>query len=152
MDSRSIADRQVTEQEAKAELLVSIARSQHALARILESIADVAGQSRETALCIGKNIAILTKLQAVMSEEIAVLKQRRDTVYNSAGLPAAPWLNPRLHGSLKPFFNAKGDLPHDGKEKKSPCEGCQANRTKEAKFTSAKSKKPAERRRFHPGL
>ncbi|MGO4376317.1 hypothetical protein AB4Z21_37320, partial [Paenibacillus sp. MCAF20] len=60
----------LTEQAARASLISSIAKSQHALARILDSIANVAEQSPETAKLLRDNIRMLTDMQRAMAEAI----------------------------------------------------------------------------------
>ncbi|WP_337098995.1 hypothetical protein [Paenibacillus sp. YIM B09110] len=65
----------LTEQAAKASLIHSIAKSQHALARILDSIANVAEQSPETAKLLRDNIRMLTDMQRAMAEAMIRTEQ-----------------------------------------------------------------------------
>jgi hypothetical protein len=65
----------LTEQAARASLISSIAKSQHALARILDSIANVAEQSPETAKLLRDNIRMLTDMQRAMAEAILRTEQ-----------------------------------------------------------------------------
>ncbi|QAY66603.1 hypothetical protein [Paenibacillus protaetiae] len=80
------------ERQAKAELLASLAKSQHALARILDSVADVAQYSGETARHIGANIDLLTGLQQTIAEAVTGARLRRSV--RMSGNPGKPWLNP----------------------------------------------------------
>ncbi|MDQ0058861.1 hypothetical protein [Paenibacillus harenae] len=60
----------LTVQAAKASLISSLAKSQHALARILDSIANVADQSPETARLLRDNVHMLTNMQRSMAEAV----------------------------------------------------------------------------------
>ncbi|PWW07352.1 hypothetical protein DFQ01_102244 [Paenibacillus cellulosilyticus] len=81
-----LADR---EREVKLELVSSIARSQRALARILESIADVSVHTDPIAKSLRDNIAQLSQLQQVLTESVVGIRfgQRRQ------GRPSGPWIN-----------------------------------------------------------
>jgi len=82
----------------KLELLASIARSQHALARILESIADVSDRSDPLARSLRRNIGHLNRLQQTLTESVTGIRLgelRR-------GRPAKPWLN-----RTRPALNAR---------------------------------------------
>lgn len=62
------------EREVKLELLTSLARSQHAMARILESVAEVAAASPEAARGIQQELRALTRLQHAIAANIAPLR------------------------------------------------------------------------------
>ncbi|GIO66206.1 hypothetical protein VQ056_16505 [Paenibacillus sp. JTLBN-2024] len=79
----------VREQEAKLELIASIARSQQALARILGSIADISSHSELSARSLSENIRLLTQYQAAMCEML----QGITLCHPRSGTPAPPWLN-----------------------------------------------------------
>ncbi|OBZ13372.1 MULTISPECIES: hypothetical protein [Bacillales] len=83
-----------TEREARADFLASLARSQHALARILESVADVADQSPDTAKLLRDNVRSLTDLQETIAEAATGLAWRRRV--KRRGKPVKPWLQPQL--------------------------------------------------------
>ncbi|WP_253944752.1 hypothetical protein [Paenibacillus sp. NEAU-GSW1] len=87
------------ETEVKLDLIASIAKSQHALSRILDSVADVADWSPDTARRIGENVVLLTRMQEAMAEAVAGAPIRRSRIRN--GKPAVPWLNPRLRFRAK---------------------------------------------------
>lgn len=75
-------------EEAKQELILSIARSQTAMARILESLADVSEHSRETAAHLAHNISTLTRYQHTMAQTVCGISLHR--VYY--GTPSPPWI------------------------------------------------------------
>ncbi|WP_174818599.1 hypothetical protein [Paenibacillus kobensis] len=73
----------------KLDLIASIAKSQHALARILESIADVSSHSDPLAASLRRNVEHLSRLQQTLAESVTGIRLgelRR-------GRPARPWLN-----------------------------------------------------------
>ncbi|MFD1953709.1 hypothetical protein ACFSL6_05810 [Paenibacillus thailandensis] len=82
------------ERQIKLEFIASIAKSQHALARILESVADIADHSEETARLIGENVSRLAELQAALTESVTGLKLKSGVMLQ--GRPVKPWLNPQL--------------------------------------------------------
>jgi hypothetical protein len=75
----------LTIQAAKASLISSLASSQQALARILNSIANVADHSPETAKLLRENVRVLTDMQRAMGEAVAVtaLNDRSNRNQNS---------------------------------------------------------------------
>ncbi|MED5016021.1 hypothetical protein P9847_01740 [Paenibacillus chibensis] len=77
------------EQEAKLDMISSIAQSQQALARILSSIADVSSHSDLSARSLKENIRLLTQHQATMCEML----QGITLCHPRSGTPAPPWLN-----------------------------------------------------------
>ena len=80
------------EWEARIELIRSIAKSQQAVARILESIADVSGHSPEMAKALRDNVASLTAMQLSMAETIAGMQMKSA---KKRGSPVKPWLKNR---------------------------------------------------------
>lgn len=89
-----LADR---EREVKLELVSSIARSQKALARILESIADVSVHADPVAKSLRDNIAQLTLMQQTLTESVVGIRfgQRRQ------GRPTGPWINQQASGKQR---------------------------------------------------
>ncbi|MHA6534635.1 hypothetical protein [Paenibacillus sp. BAC0078] len=79
----------LSEHAVKLELIRSIARSQAALADILESIAEITGQSELTARKLSDNIRILSQYQSSMCRMISGISLHQPKL----GIPAAPWLN-----------------------------------------------------------
>lgn len=75
--------------EAKIALVNAIALSQHALARILSSIADVSPHSEITARSLQENIRLLTEYQSTMSLMITRIPLQR----YKYGTPSSPWIN-----------------------------------------------------------
>lgn len=78
------------ERDAKIQVILSISRSQNALARILESIADVSGYSEETALTLANHMDRITRYQQAMASMLMNLTLNP----LNTGIPSAPWLNP----------------------------------------------------------
>ncbi|EFM08960.1 hypothetical protein PaecuDRAFT_4425 [Paenibacillus curdlanolyticus YK9] len=76
------------ERAVKLELAASIARSQHALARILESIADVAERSDPLARTLKENVERLARMQQMLMESATGLRLGKPRL----GRPAEPWL------------------------------------------------------------
>jgi len=76
------------EWEARLELIRSIAGSQRAIARILDSVADISGQSPGMAQSISGNLRHLTAMQLTMAETVGLLRLQRPTL----GVPERPWL------------------------------------------------------------
>ncbi|CAM4080460.1 hypothetical protein L1N85_08985 [Paenibacillus alkaliterrae] len=78
------------EREARAAILFSLAKSQQALARILDSMADVVDSSPESAKLLRDNVRSLTDLQETIAETVTGLAWRRRV--KRRGTPAEPWL------------------------------------------------------------
>lgn len=76
------------ENEAKISMIFSIARSQEALASILESIAEVTAHSEVTARKLAENVRLLLNHQSVMAEMLTGISFNRSKV----GIPAPPWI------------------------------------------------------------
>ncbi|WP_340025526.1 hypothetical protein MHI24_10235 [Paenibacillus sp. FSL K6-1096] len=79
----------LSEHAVKLEMIRSIARSQAALAAILESIAEVTGQSELTARKLSDNIRILSGYQSAMCRMLSGISLHEP----KEGVPAAPWLS-----------------------------------------------------------
>ncbi|KOP64534.1 hypothetical protein AMS62_04175 [Bacillus sp. FJAT-18019] len=77
------------EHEAKIAMVSSIARSQQALASILESIAEVTAHSETTSRTLAENIRLLIDYQSVMAEMLTGIPFNRFKL----GSPASPWIN-----------------------------------------------------------
>ena len=89
----------LTAREAKLELVVSVAQSQRALARMLESTADLARLSPLETRAVLENIRLLTNLQQSLTE--AVVGTR--LCERKAGKPGVPWL---AEGPFMPRIDA----------------------------------------------
>jgi len=92
----------MTEREAKLELVAAIARSQMAIARMLESLADLSQLPRFEAGAVTENIRLLSNLQQSLAESVigTRLCERR------TGRPGQPWLAagiqlPRKHANAR---------------------------------------------------
>jgi hypothetical protein len=82
------------EREVKLELLSSLAKSQAALARILDSIAVVSEASPELARNIAENVKLLTEMQKNITEAVTGLSLKRKR--RKMGSPVHPWLNTKI--------------------------------------------------------
>jgi len=80
------------EWEVKLDLLRSITRSQEALARMLESVADVAEGSEPSAAVLREHARVLTNLQRALLGAVTGTSWRPPV----AGKPARPWLARRV--------------------------------------------------------
>ena len=78
----------LSERAVKLEMIRSIARSQAALATILESIAELTGHSELTARKLCDNVRILSQYQSAMCRMMSGISLHR----HKTGTPAAPWL------------------------------------------------------------
>ncbi|GGD49869.1 hypothetical protein [Paenibacillus nasutitermitis] len=76
------------EWEARLELIRSIAGSQRAIARILDSVADISSQTPGMARSISGNLRYLTAMQLTMAETVGLLRLNRPVL----GVPKRPWL------------------------------------------------------------
>lgn len=76
------------EREIKLQLLGAITRSQEALAKILESIADVTGAVGVSSATLHEHVRVLTGMQG------ALLKMAVGTSWRppTRGKPASPWI------------------------------------------------------------
>lgn len=76
------------EWETKLMLLRSIARSQEALARILESVADVSGSAGPTPKALREHVRVLSGMQSALLHAVHGTSWRPSRM----GTPASPWL------------------------------------------------------------
>lgn len=100
---------QAEERRVKLELLGSLARSQHAIASILESVAAVAEHTPQLAKHIRDNIRVITGLQETLTEAVSGISWR--SRQKRHGLPPAPWL---ASGHLRPAAGAGREPLHNG--------------------------------------
>jgi hypothetical protein len=76
---------------ARLSMLESLARSQAAVARMLECAADAAGNARLPAGLIRQELRALARVQSAMLAAVTGLPPRR---VRRGGTPAPPWLGP----------------------------------------------------------
>lgn len=76
------------EQEVKLALIESIAHSQQALARILDSVASVSSHSEVSARNLAENIRLLSRYQEEMTRMVTGIRLSRIR----HGEPGLPWL------------------------------------------------------------
>lgn len=81
---------QLSERAVKLEMIRSIARSQAALAAILESLAEVTGYSELAARRLCENVRVLSEYQSAMCRMMSGISLRRQ----KEGVPSPPWLAP----------------------------------------------------------
>ncbi|AJY77429.1 hypothetical protein VN24_01860 [Paenibacillus beijingensis] len=81
------------EREAKLLLIAAIARSQQALARLLENAADAAEQLPGMPGKLREHIRLLTGIQMSMAESVTgmALRSRK-----RSAKPSPPWMNPSV--------------------------------------------------------
>ncbi|WP_379130575.1 hypothetical protein [Paenibacillus sp. sgz500958] len=84
-----MTDPLLSERAVKLEMIRSIARSQAALATILESIAELTEHSEVTARKLSDNVRILSEYQSAMCRMMSGISLHRQ----KTGVPAAPWLS-----------------------------------------------------------
>lgn len=82
------------EEEARLKLhiLHSLARSQRALAVMIESMADIAGRSSSVARGLAEQIEAISKYQRAIAVKMIGVKIRR----KRRGKPGLPWLHRKL--------------------------------------------------------
>ncbi|WP_197260243.1 hypothetical protein [Paenibacillus dendritiformis] len=78
------------EDEVKLEMIQAIVRSQSALARMLEQLADVTEHAEGSAKGIKEDIRLLSNYQLALCGMITGWRSRHKTT----GTPATPWFNP----------------------------------------------------------
>lgn len=94
------------EQQIKLDILESLARSQRALARIIESVADSVESSPQLAGQIAGNLASIVGYQRILAKKIIGLPIR----VKQQGTPRQPWMNANtgiLQGKRKPHSSSK---------------------------------------------
>lgn len=89
------------EREIKLDMLESIAASQHAVARMLSSLADLTPHVDMTATRLEETIRILSSYQGEITQMLAGIPLRRQ-VY---GKPTQPWLD--IPAQKKEFITRK---------------------------------------------
>lgn len=75
--------------EIKLDIMESLARSQKALARIIESMADVTVSSDKAGKKLLENIEVIALYQQALAKKLAGVQVRRKRI----GKPAKPWLS-----------------------------------------------------------
>lgn len=80
------------ERAAKLTLLESIAQSQAAMARILDTLADITSYSEETAVHLAHEAERMTRYQEAMMKMLAGLSLPPQYF----GVPEPPWINTDL--------------------------------------------------------
>lgn len=75
----------------KLDLLESLALSQRALARIIESVTQCIEASPPLARQVAENLEIIAKYQQVLTRKITGIQISEKHI----GTPAQPWVNPR---------------------------------------------------------
>ncbi|WP_138755438.1 hypothetical protein [Paenibacillus sinopodophylli] len=93
------------ELETRMAFLSALARSQNALARILESMAEAGECSPHTSKLLQDNVSTLTAMQESIAETVTGLAWRRRNVRK--GRPVQPWLQPKL--SIQSFASFGGE-------------------------------------------
>lgn len=82
------------EQEARIAFLAALARSQNALASMLESMAEITDSSPYASKLLRDNVSSLTAMQESIAESVTGLAWRKRI--RRKGRPAQPWLQPKL--------------------------------------------------------
>lgn len=84
------------ENRLKLDILESLARSQKALARMIENMADVTGQSDAASRELVSNAKWIGKYQIALAEKMTGMR----IAYVKLGNPGKLWLNPKLKSLL----------------------------------------------------
>ncbi|MNY43265.1 hypothetical protein D3C86_1782100 [compost metagenome] len=74
-------------------MLISLARSQRALCRIIESVADQLEGSEQLANHVADNLKAISDYQRVLMMKVSNQSNR---VTGKAGKPGKPWVNKRV--------------------------------------------------------
>jgi hypothetical protein len=80
------------EEWIKLDILNSLARSQRALARILESVADTVEAYPPPVDHVIGNLEAISRYQLTLAQKISGLTNNKRTI----GIPAQPWLSVKL--------------------------------------------------------
>jgi hypothetical protein len=99
------------ELKARAAMLGSLARSQQALARILDSVADISEHSPHAARLLREQAGSLTAYQESIAETVTGLAWRRRV--RKRGRAGEPWLQPGLRLGRRASFEEAGGERHD---------------------------------------
>jgi hypothetical protein len=83
------------EWEVKLRLMGAISRSQEALAKILESVADVTGTAGVAPETLHEHVRVLTGMQGALLRTVSGTSWRPPV----RGKPASPWLSDRIRPS-----------------------------------------------------
>ncbi|NEW04433.1 hypothetical protein GK047_00140 [Paenibacillus sp. SYP-B3998] len=78
-----------TRDSIELHMLTSLARSQRALCRMLESVADQVEASQQLAQHLSENMEMISNYQRALIQKITKLTPRK----RSTGKPADPWIN-----------------------------------------------------------
>ncbi|TVY11840.1 hypothetical protein [Paenibacillus cremeus] len=89
---------QEQENRTKLHILNSLARSQRALARIMESIADVVEGTEPTAQKLAEHIEAISKYQRQLSSKMMGIRLRRKTY---GRVTMKPWIHPMVRRKPK---------------------------------------------------
>ncbi|MEF2967935.1 hypothetical protein V3851_19065 [Paenibacillus sp. M1] len=91
---------------AKLKLIESIAKSQMAMARILDSLADVSGHSGATARHLAENITVLSKYQDAIARTVCGISVHRVHY----GTPSSPWIMKSCYPAIDAARGEQEDL------------------------------------------
>lgn len=80
--------------QIKLDILTSLARSQKALARIIESMSDVVESSDILSKTFLKNIALISSYQKILADRITAIHLLKN---KKVGMPTKPWIHPKLN-------------------------------------------------------
>jgi hypothetical protein len=83
------------EREIKLDIMESIAASQHAVARMLSSLADLTPHADMSAARLEETIRMLSNYQGEITQMLAGIPLRRQV----HGKPAPPWMNVSAPGT-----------------------------------------------------
>ncbi|MCC3377305.1 hypothetical protein [Cohnella sp. REN36] len=98
------------EWEVKLSMLGAIAKSQDAMARILDAVADVAGSGGATPAGVREHVRVLSGLQAAMLGSVTGVTWQPP----KRGKPAAPWVARGAACRFKRERESEGDW--DGRD------------------------------------
>ncbi|QHT62609.1 hypothetical protein GXP70_23255 [Paenibacillus lycopersici] len=97
-------DRNRLEREARIALLGALSRSQTAVARILESVGDMARIDPGLAMSIRRNLKSLAAMQHSLNGMVRAMERRpaqRRTGKPTVNPAAKPWLSRQVNGGLR---------------------------------------------------
>jgi hypothetical protein len=90
------------EWEIKLHLMGAISRSQEALAKILESVADVTGMAGVAPETLHEHVRVLTSMQGALLRTVSGTSWRPPV----RGKPASPWISDKI----KPCYRNAGGV------------------------------------------
>ncbi|MUG44098.1 hypothetical protein [Paenibacillus woosongensis] len=93
---------------SKLRLIDSIARSQTAMARILDSLADVTDHSAETARRLAHNIQVLARYQQAIAQTVCGITLHQVNY----GTPSMPWIMDSCYPANIAARGVREDLIH----------------------------------------